>query len=364
MQEAIMSLSGLRKVMGLAVVLMLLAGASPVFAQLGSLTGVCKDEKGNPLVGYKLRIERTNVKWKSEVKSGKKGEYTHIGLAPADYKVTLVDPSGRDVFFLGTHVGIGDPTELNFDLAKERARTQEDQARQLAANPELQKQKEEADKDAKQFTGLKGLYEQGEVLLGEKKYVEAAAMFEQALPLAKGTNVPVILAKLGESYHKSRQYDRAVEYYRKASEANPANPDVHNNLGNVYAEMGKSAEALAEFQKAAELNPAGAARYYFNLGAVSYNMGKMDDAANAFKKATEIDPKYADAFFWLGQAFMGKATMTPDGKVVAVPGTVEALEEYLKLEPNGKNAATAQALLQTVQGQIQTVYKSEKKKKK
>jgi tetratricopeptide (TPR) repeat protein len=202
------------------------------------------------------------------------------------------------------------------------------------------------------------------VLLGEKKYVEAAVMFEQALPLAKGTNIPVILAKLGESYHKSRQYDRAVEYYRKASEANPANPDVHNNLGNVYAEMGKSAEALAEFQKAAELNPAGAARYYFNLGAVSYNMGKMDDAANAFKKATEIDAKYADAFFWLGQAFMGKATMTPDGKVVAVPGTVEALENYLKLEPNGKNAATAQALLQTVQGQIQTVYKSEKKKKK
>jgi cytochrome c-type biogenesis protein CcmH/NrfG len=93
-------------------------------------------------------------------------------------------------------------------------------------------------------------------------------------------------------------------------------------------------------------------------------MGKMDDAANAFKKATEIDAKYADAFFWLGQALMGKATMTPDGKVVAVPGTIEALENYLKLEPNGKNAETAQALLQTVQGQIQTVYKSEKKKKK
>jgi hypothetical protein len=84
----------------------------------------------------------------------------------------------------------------------------------------------------------------------------------------------------------------------------------------------------------------------------------------AFKKATDADPRYADAFFMEGRALMGKLSMTPDGKVVAAPGTTEALQSYLKLEPNGKYAAEAQAMLQTIQGTVQTQFKAEKKKKK
>jgi tetratricopeptide (TPR) repeat protein len=188
-------------------------------------------------------------------------------------------------------------------------------------------------------------------------------MFEQALPLANPKNIPIVLAKLGESYQKAHVYPKALENYQTAIEARPDDATLHNNLGNVYAEMGKIPEAAAEFKKAAEMDPAQASRYYFNYGAVMYNQGKMDEAAEALKKATEIDANYADAYFYLGQALVGKATMTPDGKIVAVPGTVEALEAYLKLEPNGKNAAAAQQLLQTVQGGIQTQYKSQKKKK-
>ncbi len=359
-----MSLSGLRKAMGLAVVLVWLVGVTPLFAQTGGLTGTCKGEKGELLAGYPVIIERQEVKGTYKTKTNKKGEYIYIGLPMGNYKVTLRDPSGGDLFFVTIRVSMGDPTELNFDLGKEKVRAQEERAKQIAANPELQKQQLEQEKEQKQSASLKQLFDQGEALLQAKQYAEAVALFERALPLAKDKNVPVVLAKLGESYDKARQYDKALENYRKASEANPTDSDLHNNLGNVLAEMGKSAEALQEFQKAAELSPTKAARYYFNLGAVSYNVGKMDEAVSGFRKATEIDPTYADAFFWLGQALMGKATMSPDGKVVAVPGTVEALENYLKLEPNGINAPTVQALLQTVQGQIQIQYKAEKKKKK
>jgi len=58
---------------------------------------------------------------------------------------------------------------------------------------------------------------------------------------------------------------------------------------------------------------------------------------------------------------MGKVTMTPDGKVVAPPGTVEAFETYLKLQPNGPNAPTAQAILQTLKGGVETQFKKKKK---
>jgi cytochrome c-type biogenesis protein CcmH/NrfG len=93
------------------------------------------------------------------------------------------------------------------------------------------------------------------------------------------------------------------------------------------------------------------------------NAGKLDEAAAAFKKATEINPKYADAYFLEAQALMGKATMGKDGKVVPAPGTVEALQAYLNLDPNGKYAASAQGMLQSITGSVQTEFKSEKKKK-
>jgi hypothetical protein len=56
--------------------------------------------------------------------------------------------------------------------------------------------------------------------------------------------------------------------------------------------------------------------------------------------------------------------MGPDGKVVPAPGTVEALQSYLQLDPNGKYAASAQGMLQSITGSVQTEYKNEKKKKK
>jgi hypothetical protein len=59
---------------------------------------------------------------------------------------------------------------------------------------------------------------------------------------------------------------------------------------------------------------------------------------------------------------MGKATMNKEGKVIPAPGTIEALETYLKLEPNGTNAEAAKALLQTVQGEIPTEFSKKKKK--
>jgi len=49
--------------------------------------------------------------------------------------------------------------------------------------------------------------------------------------------------------------------------------------------------------------------------------------------------------------------------VIPAPGTVEAFESYLKLEPNGQWAASAQASLAQIQGKVETTYKKQKKAK-
>ena len=369
-----MSFLNLRRVMGLSVIFAVLLGVIPAFSQTGGLTGAAKGEKGEPLVGHPIIIERQDVKGTYPTKTNKKGEYIYIGLPIGNYKVTLQDLSGRVLFYQTLRVGLGDPTVLDFDLAKERVRSAEDQQKALAANPELARQKEAAEKDAKQFTGLKATFDQGQLLMNEKKYSEAAAMFEQALPLAKEKNVPVVLARLGQAYAgaaaaetnretKAQQREKAMQYYAKAIEANPTDASLHNNLGSLYADMGKTTEAQQEFQKAAEINPAGASGYYYNMGVVLVNKNNMDEAAVALKKSAELDPTNSNAFYWLGMALLGKAEIKSDGTVVPAAGTIEAFEQYLKLDPNGQWAASAQGSLAQLQGKVETSFKAQKKKK-
>ena len=346
--------------LGLFVTLGSLVVVAPVFAQTGGLTGKVTLQDGSPCVKCTVQIDRQEIKGNYHVQTNKKGEFVYVGLPIGNYKITFLDPNGRQLFnFGGKHVGMGDPTDASLDMAKEMATAKKEQQ----ASPEAQKQLQEEAKEQKQFAGLKQLFDQGNTLYDQKQYEQAAAVFEQAAALAKDKNLIAILSREADSYHKARMNDKAVDAYQKAIAAAPSDPNLHNNLGSVYADMGKVPEAQQEFQKSAELDPANASRAYFNLGVVMYNKGKMDEAADALKKSVGLDPKYADAYFLEAQALMGKASMTPNGKVVAAPGTVEALQNYLKLDPNGKYATTAQAMLQTLQGQVETEVKVKKKKK-
>jgi tetratricopeptide (TPR) repeat protein len=355
-----------RKVIGVAVIFAAFLSCAPVFAQTGGLTGKCTAEDGMPMAGYTILVERQEVKWVSKVKTNKKGEYTYIGLVTGNYKVTLEDPNGRTIFTIPVHVGMGEPTAVDFDMAKER--------KAVESTPEYQRQKAEEEKAQKQFSGLKQIFDQGALLYSEKRYTEAVSMFEQALPLAKDKNIPVVMARLAETYAKAagaesnpdtrkQDQDKALDYYQKVLQLTPDDASLHNNLGSLYADMGKVTEAQAEFQKAAELKPAEASTYYYNLGVIFVNKGKMDDAAAALKKSTEIDPNNANAWYWYGMALMGKAEFKPDGTMVPVPGTIEAFQTYLKLEPKGPWATAAQASLDQLQGKVPTQYKAPGKKK-
>lgn len=357
--EGVMDLSRMIRRIGPVVFLAALASAVPSYGQTAGITGKVTLQDGSLCVGCPVVIERQEVKGTFKTKTDKHGKYIYIGLPIGTYKVTLQDPNGRLLFFFGNkRLGLGDPTEVDFDLPKEMAAAKKEQE----ANPEMQKKLEEQSKEQKEYTGLKGLFDQGSALFGEKKYAEAAEKFEQALTLAKGKNRLAVLERLADAYAKAKDREKAIATYQQAIEGDPQNASLHNNFGNVYADGGQVDKAKEEFQKAAEIDPAGAAQYYFNLGAILYNVGKMDDSVAAFRKATEIDPKNANAFFWLGQALLGKATTGAEGQVQAAPGTKEAFETYLKLEPNGPNAPTAQALLQTIEGGVETQYSKKKKR--
>ncbi len=346
-----MSSPGMRKALGCAAVFLGLSLSAPLFGQTGGLRGTVTLQDGSRCVKCTVSIDRLDVKGNYKVKTDKKGHYVYIGLPIGSFKVTVYDPTGKELwYFNGVHVGMGDPTPLDFNLPKEMKRAAQ-------ANPQAAQQSQKEEKEAKKFAGLKQFYNQGNALYGQKDYAGAAAAFEKAVPYAAGKNLPVILSRLADSYHMAHLNDKAVATYQKVLQLTPDDATIYNNLGNVYAGMGNSAAAEQSFQKAASLDPTHAAMYYFNLGAIMYNQGKMDQAATAFKKAVSIDPKYAEAYYLEGQALMSKATMSAGGKVSAPAGTLAAFKKYIELAPNGPDAAAAQGMIQTLEGKVQTQYK-------
>jgi tetratricopeptide (TPR) repeat protein len=354
-----------QKLMGLALALATLLLCTSALAQTGGVTGKVTGQGGAPMVGYTIQIDRVDIKWSSHVKTNKKGEYIYIGLVPGNYRVTLVGPDAKPIHYEERTLGVGDPTEINFDMGK----LQKEAEKAAESNPEFQKQVEAQKENA----SLKQIFDQGLELYKQKHYAEAAALYEKALPLAKDRNVGIILGQLADTWEraanaetdrdkKKQEQATSLDYYNKVMAIAPNDATLHNNLGHLYGEMGRTEDAMAEFKKAAELDPNHAANYYYNLGAILVNTGKMDDAAAALKKSTDLDPNSSLAWYWYGMALMGKATVKPDGTMVPAPGTIEAFQTYLKLEPNGKHAPEAQASIDSLSGKADLEYKKSKKK--
>jgi hypothetical protein len=86
----------------------------------------------------------------------------------------------------------------------------------------------------------------------------------------------------------------------------------------------------------------------------------VDDAIAAFDKVIATDPNKADAYYWKGVNMIGKATLQGE-KMVAPPGTAEAFQKYLELQPTGANADAAKQMLASIGASVETTYGTKKK---
>ncbi|MGD9341683.1 MAG: tetratricopeptide repeat protein, partial [Chromatiales bacterium] len=73
--------------------------------------------------------------------------------------------------------------------------------------------------------------------------------------LTADPNSPDALHFLGVLKHQLGQSDLAIEYIGRAVELEPAHAGMRSNLGNVYMESGRLAEAEACYLAAIELAP-------------------------------------------------------------------------------------------------------------
>lgn len=353
-----------------ALVCVLAPGSS---AQVtGSITGTILDINAKPWAGLGVQAV-SDQGAKLDAKTDLEGRYTFRNLRPGIYDLTIVTfppPNDKQPPF-----SMGKLKVMSNDEAKADLNFKEVMAKQGQAAQDQAKKQEEA---KQQFEGMKAHFAAGNDLLTQERKIKddlskaapdqrdaikqnlkdvsdkAAAEFQAAQKSAgeKDPNQHLLWAKLGEAYDVAGRNDEAAQAYQQAITAKPDDPGYYNNLGNVLARAGKIDEARAAYSKSAELDPTKAATAWRNFGISLYNANRGGDAVEPLQKSAELDPKSAQTWYLLGACLIYKMTVKKVGdKDVPefAPGTIEAYQKAIELDPNGPYGKQAKEGLEQLQ---------------
>jgi tetratricopeptide (TPR) repeat protein len=353
-------------------------------AQITTVEGDVKGTDGKPVQNAEIQITRTDIKGNYKTKTNKKGHYIYMGLPIGNYNIAvLIDGKQMDQVN-NIRTSPGDPRPVDFDLSASAAANAAKQAEMQKAveagqmtkemerglsseqKAAMEKQIKERSEAMKKNKELNDAFNEGMTAMNAKNYEQAVTAFTKASEI--GPTQLAVWQQLGEANVKlaetktGPEFDaaigKALAAYGKSIELKPDDAASHNNYALALAKAKKYPEMEAELQKAAQLDPANGGKYYYNLGALLVNTGRNQEASDAFKKAIELTPTYADAYYQYGVTLVSKAQTTPDGKVVPVPGTVEAFQKYLELQPNGAYAQSAKEMLTTLGSAVDLKYQN------
>lgn len=220
------------------------------------------------------------------------------------------------------------------------ARMKEDYQTAITEYEQALEDAEVRDENSLQVIGKIGVIRNG--LVSQQKAVEM---------LAQDKDLPVILSNLGLAYGGIGQYEVAINRLGQAAMLKPA-AGMYMELGTDLAQLGKMPEAIAACDKVLTVDPTAKnmqAGCYKNAAIVLTNKGKLLDSIAPLQKVTLLNPQDALAWKLLGDSLLGTITSTSqDGKIIYVipPGTIEAYQRYLQLDPNGPYAGQVKSALE------------------
>jgi tetratricopeptide (TPR) repeat protein len=366
------------KAIRMAALFALIAGplaawlAPAAYAQGGALAGTVFDMAGKPYPDVTITVKSVETSKEMNVTTDAKGHYSIPGLGAGTYNIDLKgkDKDQKDMLLYQTGIKLAAGTIPAFDINLKELQEQG----KLAAIEAIRKQQEAE----QQFQALKTHYDAGIAAIDQMKAAQtkltqtpkdqqdpvkaqisqaggtAVTELSAALELEKpeDPNRSIVLSRLGEAYESMSKWQEAADTYQKAITLKPDTAANYNNLGNDLAKLGKVDEARAAYQKYVDLNPTDAALAWRNFGTVLYNSNRMKESIEPLQKATTLDPKNATAWLLLGIALVNTMEFKTEGnKITPVmqPGTVEAYQHAIDLDPNGPIGAQAKDGLASLQ---------------
>lgn len=349
------------------VTLLFLAAAATAWSQSstarikGTITA-----GGKPLPDAQVVLTSKDNGRKFKFKTDKNGQLTGYGVPFGAYDEEVFNATGEAVFKRALNIVSENGTtenDISVDVSSGGS------AQPTVSKEEMEKLKGEREK----ALGENALISQLNPALQAKDWATAEPILQKLIAMNPRWDY---LQALGNAQLNLGKYDDAVATYEKAipmadaakndPKADPAKAkaavgQMLTSEGTAYLKLKKNDKAIEAYTKAASLDP-NPGTAYFNLCATQYNSGNTQGALAACDKAIAADPNKADAYYIKGSLMLGDSKMDKEGKLQAPPGTSEALNKYLELQPDGAHAADVKAMLQAIGAKIETTYKEKKKK--
>ena len=311
-------LIGRRAGLFLGTLLTTLAIALPAVAQ-NIVQGTVRDDKGQPIEGAKVTIEQDGTNRHFDTKTDKKGEFIQIGVQSGAYKITA--EKDKLTATANTRVAAGRPGNVRLVLGAP------------------------APGDSAAAGALRKVLDEAVAASSGGKYDEAIAGFNKAIEMQ--ANCAGCYYNIAYAYTQKKEYDKAEPAYKKAIELKADYADAYSGLASIYNAQRKFDEAAAASAKATEFSStlgggntaSGGADALFNQGVILWNGGKIPEAKKSFESAIQANPNHAEAHYQLGMALVNENNLA---------GAATEFETYLKLAPDGPNAATAKGLVATL----------------
>jgi len=343
----------------IAALSLMLSFAAPAAAQnVATVRGQVIDPNGVPWEGIVVKFANDRGQ-KAQTVTDTEGKFTQSGLGNGKWNLEYF--RGEQVIWRqDVQLMTGQQVDLPVINFKEL----------IEKTPEGAAMKKKAEEEKSKFEGMKARFDNGVAALQAADNLQAslsktpadqkAAVQEQIAAKRqaaiddftaaqqgldeKDPNFALILGNLGAAYKSAGKYEDAIVAYNRAL-AVQQDAGYYVGLAESQARQNQNTEAMGTCAKIPPAtHAASAATCYRNLGIVSYNTSKDKEAVEALRKATEIEPKNAQAWYVLGASLVRLADYKQEGNKISVtlqPGTVEAYQKALELDPKGPYGAQA-----------------------
>ncbi|HPB55894.1 MAG TPA: tetratricopeptide repeat protein [Candidatus Aminicenantes bacterium] len=312
----------------LVAVLLAFAG-SLMMAQAGRgkgrVNGIVEDEYGKPIEGVKIKAEFLQGGQSGEILrdalTDKKGAWSIIAIGSGKWRFTAM----KDNYV---------PNYVEYDV------------KQLSVNPTLKivmKVSQQGPKPVIEDEESLKLFDQANQLFTEKKYDEALTVFQQFL--TKHPEAFMVSLGIGNCYKELGDLDKAIAEYQKVLDKtqesvkdNSLRTKALSAMGDAYMKKQDFEKAQNYFKEALAITPDDEILAY-NVGEIFFNAMKTEEAIAYYEMAAKIKPDWSLPVLKLGYAYLN---------VNNLPKTLENLNKYMTMDPEGATANGVPALIETV----------------
>ncbi|HRY44704.1 MAG TPA: carboxypeptidase regulatory-like domain-containing protein [Thermoanaerobaculia bacterium] len=306
-----------KKTLSAALIAILIAVSGIALAgPQARIVGTVTTTKGEPIEGATVTITTPAFgKFKVVLTSDKDGKWGTIlndSTIAYDY---LIEAKGYIPIKQNKKVGIGSEGTLDVQL--------------LTADQAVEKGlvKEVVDPYTLAFNGAVEKFQAGDLdgaIEGAKKATELGPDKAGAWDMA----TKVAAAR--------KDWDLVIQWGEKALSIEPDNGSLFGALMEAYKAKGDKAKAAEYEKKFIAANP-DKPEILYNQAVDLYNKGDFKGADPILRKVLEGAPEYANAHFLLGMSCVN---------LNKIPDMKKHLEEYIRLDPKGKEVATAKEMLE------------------